>query len=149
MRPAWTPKSTGPGGRLALPRDVVDSAKVLEYRPNSLGSVTRPVLRPGAVHSIVERRPAGAARDGCLQDVAAKGSQENEFTRGKPVMSLLIVYLALMIAGDVIAYLIGLVIERTVPGASLPAFLAMYFLFLWIAWIIAVRITEPRKAATA
>jgi hypothetical protein len=64
-------------------------------------------------------------------------------------MSLLAVYLALMITGDVIAYLIGLVIERTVPAASLPAFLAMYFLFLWIAWVIAVRVTEPRKTATA
>ena len=64
-------------------------------------------------------------------------------------MSLLVVYLALMVTGDVIAYLIGLVIERTMPAASLPAFLAMYFLFLWIAWVIAVRITEPRKSATA
>ena len=62
-------------------------------------------------------------------------------------MSLLIVYLALMIAGDLVAYLIGLVIEREFPAASLPAFLALYFLFLWIAWIIAVRVTAPRKAA--
>jgi len=62
-------------------------------------------------------------------------------------MSLLIVYLVLMIIGDFVAYLIGLVIERTFPSASLPAFLAMYFLFLWVAWIIAVRITEPKKAA--
>jgi len=59
-------------------------------------------------------------------------------------MSLLIVYVALMITGDLVAYLIGLVIERTVPGASLPAFLAMYFLFLWVAWVIAVRVTQPR-----
>ena len=59
-------------------------------------------------------------------------------------MSLLIVYVVLMITGDFVAYLIGLVIERTVPAASLPAFLAMYFLFLWVAWIIAVRITQPR-----
>jgi hypothetical protein len=64
-------------------------------------------------------------------------------------MSLLIVYLVLMIIGDFVAYLIGLVIERTFPSASLPAFLAMYFLFLWVAWIIAVRITEPKKAAAA
>jgi hypothetical protein len=64
-------------------------------------------------------------------------------------MSLLVVYVVLMVAGDIIAYLIGLVIERTMPGASLPAFLAMYFLFLWIAWVIAVRITEPKTAATA
>jgi hypothetical protein len=44
--------------------------------------------------------------------------------------SLLLVYLASMITGDVIAYLIGLRIERSVRP-SLPAFLAMCFLFLW------------------
>ena len=59
-------------------------------------------------------------------------------------MSLLVVYVALVIAGDVLAYFIGLGIERTAPAASLPAFLAMYFLFLWVAWLIAVRITQPR-----
>ena len=37
-------------------------------------------------------------------------------------MLLLIVYLALMITGDIAAYLIGLVIERNAPAASLPAF---------------------------
>jgi len=59
-------------------------------------------------------------------------------------MSLLLVYLALMITGDVVAYFIGLVIERSVPAASLPAFLAMYFLFLWVAWVLAVRLTQPK-----
>jgi hypothetical protein len=59
-------------------------------------------------------------------------------------MSLLIVYVALVIMGDLIAYFVGLVIERTVPAASLPAFLAMYFLFLWVSWVIAVRITQSR-----
>jgi cation transporter-like permease len=59
-------------------------------------------------------------------------------------MSLLIVYVGLVIMGNLIAYFVGLVVERTVPAASLPAFLAMYFLFLWVAWLIAVRITQPR-----
>jgi hypothetical protein len=63
--------------------------------------------------------------------------------QGKQAMSLLVVYVALMITGDAIAYIIGLGIERTAPAASLPAFLAMYFLFLWVAWVIAVRITQP------
>ena len=67
-------------------------------------------------------------------------------------MTLLAVYLALVIVGDLIAYAIGLVVERTVPTASLPAFLALYFLILWLAWVIAVRITAPtaemQKAAT-
>jgi len=56
-------------------------------------------------------------------------------------MSLLIVYVALVIMGNLIAYFVGLVIERTVPVASLPA---MYFAFLWVSWVIAVRITQPR-----
>jgi hypothetical protein len=50
-----------------------------------------------------------------------------------------------MIVGNLVAYLIGLLIERTVPSASLPAFLGMYFGFLWISWLIAVRITKPRE----
>jgi hypothetical protein len=65
----------------------------------------------------------------------------------KQVMSLLIVYVGLMITGDFVAYFIGLGIEKVAPAASLPAFLAMYFLFLWIAWLIAVRITAPRAKA--
>jgi divalent metal cation (Fe/Co/Zn/Cd) transporter len=60
-------------------------------------------------------------------------------------MSLLVVYLILMITGDVVAYAIGRVIEAQWPSASLPAFLVMYFVFLWVAWIIAVRITAPRQ----
>ena len=59
-------------------------------------------------------------------------------------MSLLILYIALVIAGDFIAYFVGLAIEQTFPAASLPVFLAMYFLLLWIAWLIVVRITQPR-----
>jgi hypothetical protein len=62
-------------------------------------------------------------------------------------MSLLIVYVVLVITGDLVAYALGLVIERTLPAASLPSFLAMYFLFLWVAWVIAVRITQPRARA--
>jgi hypothetical protein len=38
------------------------------------------------------------------------------------------------------------VIERSVLAASLPAFLAMYFLFPWVAWMVAVRLTRPKAA---
>jgi hypothetical protein len=61
-------------------------------------------------------------------------------------MVLIAVYLALMIAGDVLAYFIGLFVEQNWPTASLPFFLALYFLFLGVSWVIAVKITEPRKA---
>jgi len=59
-------------------------------------------------------------------------------------MSLLIIDIGLIIAGDLVAYFVGLLVERTVPAASLPSFLAMYFVVLWVAWVIAVRITARR-----
>ena len=60
-------------------------------------------------------------------------------------MVLLGVYLLLMVGGTLGAYLIGLAIEHFAsPGESLPVFLAMYFTVLWVGWLLAVRITEPR-----
>jgi cation transporter-like permease len=64
-------------------------------------------------------------------------------------MTLLVVYIGLIIVGDVIAYFVGLAIERTIPGASLPAFLALYFGVLWFAWLLAVRLTAPRPEPQA
>ena len=61
-------------------------------------------------------------------------------------MWLIAVYLILMIVGDFADYFIGIFVERTWPAASLPVFLGLYFVFLWAAWLIAVRITEPKKA---
>jgi hypothetical protein len=58
-------------------------------------------------------------------------------------MVLLLTYLVLMVLGDVAAYLIGLSVEQMWPNASLPVFLVLYFLFLWVSWVIAVRITRP------
>jgi uncharacterized protein with PQ loop repeat len=69
-------------------------------------------------------------------------------------MVLLVVYVLLIVVGDVIAYFVGLLIEspqligisveQPMTTASLTMFLLVYFLNLWVAWLIAVRITEPR-----
>jgi uncharacterized membrane protein len=60
---------------------------------------------------------------------------------------LLIVYVVLMILGDIADYLIGLFVERMWgQQASLVVFLVLYFLFLWISWVLAVKITAPRNA---
>jgi hypothetical protein len=61
-------------------------------------------------------------------------------------MRLLVYYVVFMVAGDFASYFIGLGIEN-VWGAtgSLWAFLILYFLLLWVAWLIAVWITEPKK----
>ena len=65
-------------------------------------------------------------------------------------MAIIVWYVVFMIAGDVAAYLIGLVIERAFGSqASLVAFLTLYFLFLWVSWLLAVRLTEPKVDAQA
>lgn len=61
-------------------------------------------------------------------------------------MWLIFVYLAFMIIGDIMDYFIGSAVDKVWPSASLPVFLGLYFLFLYIAWVIAVRVTEPKQA---
>jgi hypothetical protein len=63
---------------------------------------------------------------------------------------LIVYYVAFMIMGDLAAYLIGLIVERAFGNyASLITFLALYFLTFWLAWVLAVRMTEPKHAAPA
>ena len=65
-------------------------------------------------------------------------------------MWLLIIYVGLMLLGDIADYLIGLVVERMWGSqVSLIVFLVLYFVFLWLAWVAAVKLTEPRDAASA
>ena len=60
-------------------------------------------------------------------------------------MQLIIYYLIFMIIGDLASYFIGLVVEWEFgQQVSLIIFLTLYFLFLWIAWLLAVRVTEPK-----
>ncbi len=59
-------------------------------------------------------------------------------------MLLIIWYLGLVAAGDVLAYFIGLFVEYE---WSMIIFLLIYFVTLWVAWVLAVWLTEPKKAA--
>ncbi len=60
-------------------------------------------------------------------------------------MALIIWFLALVAAGDVLAYLVGLFVEYEWGGyTSLVVFLAMYFITLWVAWLLAVWLTTPK-----
>jgi hypothetical protein len=58
-------------------------------------------------------------------------------------MMLLIYYTLISLALDVGAVFLCLAIEQVVPWASMPIFLALYFLILWVSWIFAVRLTAP------
>jgi membrane protein implicated in regulation of membrane protease activity len=52
-----------------------------------------------------------------------------------------------MVAGDFAAYFLGLFVEyEWGPHVSLIVFLALYFLFLWVSWVLAVRMTKPKVA---
>jgi hypothetical protein len=65
-------------------------------------------------------------------------------------MWLLIVYIGLVLVGDIADYLIGLVVEQMWgQQASLIVFLVLYFVFLWVAWVVAVKITETRTEPKA
>ena len=66
--------------------------------------------------------------------------------REKLIMMLIIYYLALVAAGDVLAYLSGLFVEyEWGSNASLIVFLAIYFVTLWAAWVTAVWLSGPKK----
>ena len=64
-------------------------------------------------------------------------------------MWLLLTYIGLAVIGNGVVYFIGLFIERMWPIASLPAFLFMFFVVMWFAWLGAVKFTEPKAAAQA
>ena len=61
-------------------------------------------------------------------------------------MWVLLIYVVLMIVGDFLDFGVGALVSRYWGDtASLPVFLACYFLTLWLAWVIAVRIAESMK----
>jgi hypothetical protein len=78
-------------------------------------------------------------REGC----ARTGGRLAE---GELIMMLIIWYLALVAVGDVLAYFGGLFVEyEWGSNASVIVFLSIYFVTLWVAWVIAVRLTGPKK----
>jgi len=65
-------------------------------------------------------------------------------------VTLILYYLAFMIGGAFAAYLLGLLVEyEWGTHVSLIVFLAVYFFSLWVAWILAVRVTRLGDAASS
>ena len=61
-------------------------------------------------------------------------------------MWVLLIYVVLMITGDVLDVGIGAMASNMWGDPiSLPIFLACYFLTLWLAWVAAVKIAESMK----
>jgi hypothetical protein len=62
------------------------------------------------------------------------------------IVGLIVYYVAFMVVGDVVAYLLGLFTEYEWGSyVSLIVFLALYFLSLWLAWVLAVWVTKPKS----
>jgi cation transporter-like permease len=65
-------------------------------------------------------------------------------------VQLIVYYVVFMIAGDLLAYFLGLFVERQFgSNVSLIVFLVLYFLFLWVAWLLAVWMTQPKNVQPA
>jgi integral membrane sensor domain MASE1 len=56
-------------------------------------------------------------------------------------MKLIATYIVFVLIGMGIAYVIGRSVEHWSPSASLPVFLACFFVVFWAAWRLAVRVT--------
>jgi hypothetical protein len=65
-------------------------------------------------------------------------------------VTLILFYVVFMIAGDLVAYFLGLLVEyEWGTHVSLIVFLALYFLSLWVAWMLSVWVTTPRGATSS
>jgi hypothetical protein len=63
---------------------------------------------------------------------------------------LLLVFLITLLIGQSISVFVGLLVERQVtPYTGLVTFIVCYFAMFWVAWRLAVRITEPRSRRAA
>jgi hypothetical protein len=57
-------------------------------------------------------------------------------------LALIGIYLAVAIAGQFIGYGVSSLVERTVPWAGMPVFLAVFFGMLVLAWPIAIAVMD-------
>ena len=63
---------------------------------------------------------------------------------------LLLAFVITLLIGQSISVSVGLLVERQVsPYSGLVTFIACYFAMFWVAWRVAVRITEPRSRRAA
>lgn len=60
---------------------------------------------------------------------------------GQAAMKLIAFYVVFVLIGESLAYFVGRTVEIWSKAASLPVFLACFFLVFWAAWRLAVRMT--------
>jgi uncharacterized membrane protein YdbT with pleckstrin-like domain len=60
-------------------------------------------------------------------------------------MQLLLVYTVIVVIAEAIAAGLGELVELMFPSISLIVFMALFLAALWVAWLLSVRLTEPRR----
>jgi hypothetical protein len=63
-------------------------------------------------------------------------------------MWILTVYILIVVIMELIVVAIGLALDRMYPSLSLTISLSLFFAVLSFAWVVAVRVTEPKHAET-
>jgi hypothetical protein len=61
-------------------------------------------------------------------------------------MWIMVVYVLIVLVCETIVVGIGLLLDHVYRAASLPVSLTLFFLVLWLSWILAVHLTEPKHA---
>ncbi|HEY6603318.1 MAG TPA: hypothetical protein VI010_11800 [Xanthobacteraceae bacterium] len=65
-------------------------------------------------------------------------------------MTLLLTFIVCLLIGQSLTIGVGLLVERySTPYTGLVTFIVCYFAMFWLAWRLAVRITEPRSRLAA
>jgi hypothetical protein len=65
-------------------------------------------------------------------------------------MTLLLTFIVCLLIGQSLSIGLGLLVERySTPYTGLVTFIVCYFAMFWLAWRLAVRITEPRSRLAA
>jgi hypothetical protein len=62
------------------------------------------------------------------------------------IMWIMVIYVAIVLVSESIVVAIGLALDRIYRAASLPVSLSLFFIMLWLSWVLAVRLTEPKPA---
>jgi uncharacterized membrane protein YdbT with pleckstrin-like domain len=60
-------------------------------------------------------------------------------------MQLLLVYTVIVVIAEAIAAGLGELVELVFPSVSLIVFMVLFLAALWGAWLLSVRLTEPRR----
>jgi len=61
-------------------------------------------------------------------------------------MRLLLIFIICLLFGQSLSIGVGLLVERySTPYTGLVTFITSYFAMFWLAWRVAVRITQPRS----